>query len=309
MIKMTSDDNINSGDISGDISVVISTYDDPIEFVYQCLKSLMYQDYIYEIIVVDSSKKDDIRKLCADVNNESNIEKIHYTYSPPKGLSDARNKGMSLANRDIIAFTDSDCIIDKHWAKNISISFGVKKDVAIVGGKVLPRWISNPNKILHNSAIAQGFYSLFDMGEEIKEVEQIFGGNFAVDKKLVMNQFFSTELGRGKGNLLGGEETQLCNDVIMKNLKIIYNPNAIVWHQIPEERAKLRWMWKRLYYGGINRAIVGGKPTPKTVNSIKYNFYDIIFLTIFILPYIYGFAKAKCEQMISSRNMKCGVVA
>lgn len=278
---------------NGGISVIISTYDDPIEFVSQCINSLLFQEKIYEIIVVDSSKKEDIKKFCHSLGNS----KINYIYTPPKGLSDARNKGMNVAKKNIIAFTDADCIIDKNWARNIFLPFEIGNDVAIVGGKVLPKWISRPNDILYNSAIAQGFYSSFDMGEELKEVHQIFGGNFAINRNLVADQFFSPELGRGKGNLLGGEETQLCKKIEKKKLKIIYSPLAVVLHQIPEERSKFKWMWKRMYYGGINRIIVGGMPTPKTVNFVSYNFYDIIFLMIFIAPYICGLLKAKFMQI------------
>ena len=199
------------------ISVIISTYDDPIDFVSQCINSLLFQEKIYEIIVVDSSKKEDIKKFCNSLENR----KINYVYTPPKGMSDARNKGMNIAKKNIVAFTDADCIVDKNWAKNIFFPFEIGNDIAIVGGKVLPKWISKPNNILYNSAIAQGFYSSFDMGEELIEVHQIFGGNFAINRSLVADQFFSTELGRGKGNLLGGEETQLCKKVEMKKLKII----------------------------------------------------------------------------------------
>lgn len=278
------------------ISVVISTYDDPISFVNQCINSLLPQEKIYEIIVVDSSKKENIKEFCHSLRN-----KINYIYTHPKGLSDARNKGIQAAKKDIVAFTDPDCIVDKNWAENIYLSFAkntenvITENVAIVGGKVLLKWLSKPNKILCNSAIAQGFYSSFDMGETLKEVDQIFGGNFAVNKCLIADQLFSLELGRKKDSLLGGEETQLCKQVGMNKLKIIYNPLAIIWHQIPEERSKFKWMWRRIYYGGVNRANIGGMPTPKSVN-LSYNLYDIIFLMIFITPYIYGLLKAQFIQ-------------
>ncbi len=291
-INRTVDDNIDG------ISVIVSTYDDPIDLLDKCLNSLLPQKRVREVIIVDSSKNDDIKKFCYSLGNN----KINYVYAPPRGLSEARNKGDSVARMNIIAFTDSDCIADNNWSENIFLSFKIAKDVAIAGGKVLPRWISKPNMILYNSAIAQGFYSLFDMGEELKEVHQIFGGNFAINKCLVTDQLFSSNLGRGKGNLLGGEETQLCRNVEMKNLKIIYNPLAIVLHQIPQERSKIGWMWKRMYYGGINRAIGGGRPTPKVV-SVSYNFYDAIFLIIFIVPYLYGLLKG-FKQLRSSNGIR-----
>lgn len=264
------------------ISVIICTYDDPIGILVQCLNSLLPQEKIYEIIIIDSSKNDDIKKSCQGTNN-----KIRYIYTLPKGLSDARNKGIEVCKKNIIAFTDSDCIVDKNWAENIYKSFDVGH-VAVVGGKVLPKWLSQPNKIFLNSAIAQGFYSLFDMGNKLKDVDQIFGGNFAINKNLAMNQFFSLELGRRKNNLLCGEEIEFCRQIKMNKLKITYNPSIVVWHQIPEERIRFEWMWKRIYYGGVTRAILGGKPTPKVVNYVKYNIYDVLFLVVFIIPYLYG---------------------
>ncbi len=313
--NMNTDNNVNNDKIS----VIISTYDDPINFVEQCLSSLIFQEHIFDIVVVDSSKKDEIKKLCQSLsdNDRNKNSKINYIYTSPKGLSDARNRGMNIAKKNIVAFTDSDCITDKNWAMNIFTSFhnssnmgvknmGVKnmgvKNIGIVGGKVIPSWISEPNRILSGSAISQGFYSLFDMGKEIKEVDQIYGGNFAINKSLIKESIFSTELGRKKDedNLLSGEETMLCRQVKKNNLKIVYNPYAIVWHQIPEDRSNFRWMWKRIYYGGISRSVVGGMPTPKEVN-ISYNFYDVIFLMIFIIPYICGFFWARLIKNNRSR--------
>ena len=270
-------------EMSNGISVIVCTYDDPIIFINKCLNSLLSQEKIYEIIVVDSSKKDDIKKFCESLKDD----KIKYIYTEPKGLSEARNKGMEMAKKDIVAFTDSDCIIDMNWAKHIETSFS--DNVAIVGGKVLPRWLVNHNKILSCSTIAQGFYSLFDMGEELKDVEQIFGGNFAINRNLTKYKFL-TELGRKKEvNLLGGEESKLCKQILEEKLKIVYTPLAIVWHQIPKERS-FYWMWRRMYYGGINRANVGGKPTPNVVTA-PYNLYDLLFLCLFIIPYTYGYTK------------------
>lgn len=290
---MNKNDKNKNDNKNGTISVILSTYDDPTNFVDQCINSLLPQKEIYEIIVVDSSKKDDIKKFCQSINSDTSANNdidIRYIYTPPRGLSDARNKGIDSSRKDIVAFTDVDSIVDKNWAKNVYNS--ITGDIAVVGGKVLPKWISTPNKILYKSAIAQGFYSSFDMGEEQKEVDQIFGGNFAINKRLT-NQLFSTKFGRKSKNLLGGEELEFCRRVKANNLKVIYNPEMIVLHQIPIERTKFRWMWKRMYYGGIMRATLGGKPTPKTVNFTSYNFYDIIFLSIFMIPYSYGLLRAK----------------
>lgn len=260
------------------MSVVVCTYDDPIEFFAKCMNSLLTQSVIKEIIVVDSSKKSTIKDFCI------RYEKIKYYYTRPRGVSEAKNEGVTHCDCNIVAFTDCDCIVHEKWAENLLGSFS--DNVAIVGGKIFPKWLSKPNKIFLNSTIAQGFYSFFDMGDELKDVDMIFGGGFAINKSLIKGHIFSPNL-RKKENLICGEETTLCKRVRNDNLRVIYNPSIIIWHQIPKERANFGWLAKRLYYGGITKILSGGMPTPKVVND-PYNFYDAAFLVIFITPYIFG---------------------
>lgn len=269
------------------ISVVICTYDEPMELFESCINSLSVQETIKELIVIDSSKNSFIKDFCIKKGGN-----IRYYYTLPRGVSEAKNEGVLHSYCDIVAFTDSDCMVEKDWAKNLYTSFS--ENVAIVGGKILPKWLVEPNKIFLNSAIVQGFYSLFDMGDQLKEVEIIFGGGFAVNKTLIKGHVFRNSL-RTKENLICGEETDLCKRVKENKLKVIYNPSVIIWHQIPRERISFRWMWKRVYSSGITRAMLGGKPTPKVVN-VPYNFYDVLFLSIFIVPYLYGFFITKIRQ-------------
>lgn len=299
------DDMIDIG-VNGNISIVICTFNDPIDIVHSCIYSLLDQD-VDEIVIVDSSTIDNIKNYVENMcnvlkeDNDGKIDKpnIRYIRAFPKTcLSEARNIGISESVGNIIAFTDTDCIIHKNWAKNIYDSFK-DKNIAVVGGKVLAIWLSK-KKMFSRSTIAQGFYSLFDMGEQLKPVDQIFGCNFAINKSLLTREFgsqlFSTDLGRRGKELISGEESKLCKDVIDKNLNIIYNPNVVVWHQIPKKRTTFGWMWKRMYFGGFSRSAAGGKFTPRVVNK-PYNVYDIIFLSIFIIPYVCGYIKSNLRKI------------
>ncbi len=264
------------------MSVVICTYDDPVELFERCINSLLIQSTIKELIIIDSSKNSSIKSSIKDFCTRH--EKMRYYYTPPRGVSEAKNEGASLSKYNIVGFTDSDCIAHEKWAENLLASFS--ENVAVVGGKIYPKWLSEPNKIFLSSTIAQGFYSFFDMGDQLKEVEMIFGGGFAINKNLINGQIFSLNL-RKKENLICGEETTLCKRIREDKLKVIYNPSVIIWHQIPKERTNFGWLAKRLYYGGISRILSGSMPTPKVVNR-PYNFYDALFLIIFITPYMCG---------------------
>jgi len=52
------------------------------------------------------------------------------------GLSESRNRGIRVAERDIIAFFDDDAIADKNWVKEL-VKIYEEKDAIAVGGKMM----------------------------------------------------------------------------------------------------------------------------------------------------------------------------
>ena len=75
-----------------------------------CLESLRRLDYPnYEMIVVDDGSRDSTAQIAAD------FPEFRLIRQPNKGLSVARNVGMHAAHGEIIAYTDSDCVVDPHW--------------------------------------------------------------------------------------------------------------------------------------------------------------------------------------------------
>lgn len=93
------------------VSVVIPVFNDS-ERLKTCLDALANQTYpksLYEIIVVDNGSDEDINNLVSD------FRQARLTYESCPGSYVARNKGISLAKGEIIAFTDADCIPALDW--------------------------------------------------------------------------------------------------------------------------------------------------------------------------------------------------
>jgi glycosyltransferase involved in cell wall biosynthesis len=93
------------------VSVVVCTKNES-RFIEGCLKCLSNQTVKPEIIVVDGHSTDktvSIAKKYAD-----KIVEDHR-----KGIADARNIGWKVANGDIVAYCDADCLPHKDWIKNI----------------------------------------------------------------------------------------------------------------------------------------------------------------------------------------------
>ena len=95
------------------VSVIIPVYNDSAR-VKICLEALEKQTYpqnLYEVIVVDNAS--DEYPAIKDVVCQFSQAIAAYESRP--GSYAARNKGISLAKGDIIAFTDADCIPAKNW--------------------------------------------------------------------------------------------------------------------------------------------------------------------------------------------------
>lgn len=87
--------------------------------IKQCLKSIETINYPknkIEIIVVDNNSTDSTVQIL-------NQFKIILVKEIKQGRSYARNKGASIAQGELLAFIDSDCVLDKNWAKELIQSF------------------------------------------------------------------------------------------------------------------------------------------------------------------------------------------
>ena len=93
------------------VSVIIPVYNDS-ERLKLCLEALENQTYskdLYEVIVVDNASEEDIKSIVGQ------FSQAKYTYESQSGSYVARNKGISIARGEILAFTDSDCIPASDW--------------------------------------------------------------------------------------------------------------------------------------------------------------------------------------------------
>lgn len=85
------------------VSVVIPTYNRS-AFLRDAIDSVLCQQgAAFELIVVDDGSSDDTQKLV-----ESYGPALRYVHQPNAGVSAARNKGVSLAEGEWLAFLDSD---------------------------------------------------------------------------------------------------------------------------------------------------------------------------------------------------------
>jgi len=117
-----------------DLSIVIPTYNRKLK-LKQCLDSLFGQTYpkhAFEIIVIDDASNDgtvDMLEALSKINHN-----LRYFIQQHKGPAAARNLGIKYASAEIIGFTDSDCVLNKDWVRQMVQAHQLEKDVAAIGG-------------------------------------------------------------------------------------------------------------------------------------------------------------------------------
>ena len=118
-------------------SVIVCVYNRPRQ-VLECLESLVAMDFEgLEIVAVDDASTDDTPASLEEFRaNHPDVDMVIVRNQQNLGVSGARNAGISVARGELVAFTDSDCTVDRGWLTALVEAFDAP-EVAAVGGTVL----------------------------------------------------------------------------------------------------------------------------------------------------------------------------
>lgn len=228
-------------------SVVVCTFNrsESLRRMLKSLQEIVIPDHLScEVIVVDNNSDDDTRLVFEEIEKDFE-SRIRYVLEDKKGLSHARNRGVKEASGEIIAFTDDDVMVDKHWIQNIDKAFKEYDDVACVGGKILPIWeVSKPKWLKPD---LYGYLALLDNGDSAAYMDalDIWGANFAVKSEMFKRYgLFDTNLGRMPGKFYSAEEAEFLKRLQNAGEKILYYPLSIIHHNIPACRMSKKYIRK-----------------------------------------------------------------
>lgn len=123
----------NPGAANPKISVVIPAYNEE-NTIARCLRSLVEQSVPreqIEIILVDNNCTDNTVKIAETFGS------IHIIHEPTPGVGAARAAGWAVAKGEIIASTDADCAVPKHWLKKTMAYFDTHPETVAVSSGYL----------------------------------------------------------------------------------------------------------------------------------------------------------------------------
>jgi glucosyl-dolichyl phosphate glucuronosyltransferase len=224
-----------------DVSVVISSYN-RCTLLARALQALLCQranEISYEILVIDNNSSDQTRDLVQALITK-HPEKLRYIFESQQGLSYARNTGIANARAPIIAFTDDDVCVASDWIAQIKACFDSDPSTDAVGGKVLPRWESQPPAWLTRSHWAP--LALLDYGDHSFYVDMdrqlcLIGANVAFRlKAFEVIGLFKADFQRVKDGIGSLEDHDMLLRLWRSGRKGSYLPQLVVTAEVPPER-------------------------------------------------------------------------
>jgi glycosyltransferase involved in cell wall biosynthesis len=216
------------------ISVIIPTFNFPesLKKTVESLKEQTFKDF--EILIVDDYSPEKPPEDLRVIRNERS-----------KGPAGARNTGIIKAKAEILAFTDSDCIVDVDWLKNIYDNIG--EEVMVGSAKIpLSTFLGNSISALGYPAGANlGFRNVWRINKG-GYTDSISGCNFAI-KKFIFEKYGMFD---ESFPIASAEEAELSHRLLKNGVRIKYFDDLIVYHE-PRKNLKSFIKW-HIYRGRGN---------------------------------------------------------
>jgi glycosyltransferase involved in cell wall biosynthesis len=263
-------------------SVIIPVFNDS-DRLRICLQALEQQTYPkehYEVVVIDNGSQEDLKSVVDQFGQAS------LTYESRPGSYIARNKGVSVAKGEVIAFTDADCIPAPDWLEKGIAALLSAPGIGLVAGRIdlFVKDPKNPNPVELYESLAMGFPQ-----DKFLEDKQ-----FGVTANLFTLKEVLVNVGVFDENLKSGGDLQWGQRVFAKGYRQVYADDARVKHPARDS-------WDDLLKRSMR--IIGGKYDLMKQNS-KSNLGALKDLILFLKPPFRSFFRIWTDERLQSNKQK-----
>ncbi len=223
-------------------TLVVCTRNRP-GFVQTLVESVLEGDAVpAEIVIVDQS--DAPEAPLSDRLSERGADLVHVP-SRSRGLSAARNVGIRSARHPVLVFADDDMIATPTWYRVLLSSLVEAGERTVVTGQVRA---TEPE-------VRRGFApSLKTGGERVVyagrlTVDVLYPNNMALFRLAIEEVGgFDERLGAGTPRFPGAEDNDFGFRLLEAGYRIVYEPNALLYHRAwraRREYLRLQWRYAR----------------------------------------------------------------
>lgn len=216
----------------------------------------------WELIIIDNGSTDETREVVGTFRNDL---PLHLLSHQTPGKNRALNLGLSKATGDILVFSDDDAIPEHRWLDRIADLAAEKKDYDIFGGRVDPRWPSQPPHWIHDIDVGAVYVITPDEATTGPSPNgaNIWGPNMAVRRRVFeAGVRFDEQLGPSADNpqYRMGSETEFVERMCNDGLQCWYCDDWRVEHIIRPEQFEKTWVLKRAFRSGRGAFRRGNTP-------------------------------------------------
>jgi glucosyl-dolichyl phosphate glucuronosyltransferase len=270
-----------------EFSIIICTYNR-----CKCLSSVLEdieklvvpQDLTWEVLIVDNNSTDQTKSVI-DSFIRKRPEIFRYVFEGRQGKSFALNAGVEAACGQILVFTDDDVQLDPYWLLNLKKVFD-EYDCAGVAGRIVatwtcekPGWLPTDGPYRLMDVIVQ-----FDHGDSNRELRKLpYGANMAFRRGMFEKYgLFRLDLGPRPGSKIYHEDTEFGLRVKNGGEKLLYAPEAVVYHPVEESRVTKEYY--QSWYFGFGGALMRTNGLPQDAvlyfGIPRYFFRNLAMATI-----------------------------
>ncbi|MBU2566764.1 glycosyltransferase family 2 protein, partial [Patescibacteria group bacterium] len=243
----------------------------------KCIESLLNQSLTpFEIIVVDNASDDDTKNL-------SKIKGIKYfRLDENTGVTGGRNYGISKVSKkaDYVLIFDHDMYADKNMIKKMVELAESDPKIGIVTPKIYywedktRIWSAGTGINLWTGQV------LFRGGKDVGQYEQVQEVQVAPACMLVRRKLIDDGLRFDSRYFATFEDTDFCFKAQKRGWKVLYQPQAITWHDLSiDKKLEAKRLLDRAYWVGKNRILF--------MRDFGKNFLIfLLFIPVYLLYYL-----------------------
>ncbi|WP_040335490.1 glycosyltransferase, partial [Candidatus Magnetobacterium casense] len=260
------------------VSVIVPAYN-AAATIGRCMDGLFGQTFDrndYEVIVVDDGSED------ATVEVMEGLP-IKLYQQPNRGPASARNLGARHASGDILLFTDSDCVCDQAWIQEMVRTLDCPDVIAAKGV------YRNAQRSLTSRFAQVEFEERYELLKNAQYIDMVDTYCAAIRRDV-----FEAIGGFDEGfPCANNEDTELSYRLSAAGYKMVFNPNAVVYHLnhpasvLKYARQKFwRGYWRMIVYKRYPQKMLRDSYTPQ---SLKLQILTVfaLLLSLAIAP-VYG---------------------
>lgn len=247
-----------------------------------CLEALDQQSVSkedYEVIVVDDGSSDNTSKIAKSFD-------IKYIYQANRGPAAARNRGAREAKGEIILFTDADCLAGRTWMQEMVLPFEDPVVTAVKGS-----YKTRQTRLAARFAQAE-FEDRYEFLQRQASIDMIDTYSAAFKKDIFQRMGGFDE----RFTVANNEDTDFSYRLAKAGHKLVFNPEAFVYHTHPDTLGKYlkvkfwRGYWRIVVYHRYPNKAVKDSYTPGTIKIqtlLMTIFLALISLSIFVSRMVY----------------------